>query len=187
MNISKDNNGKLIVEVKEHKAGFEGLGAAAFPLDLNGSGASVGADIAFESAGTGAFALVVYAGLLRYLDLEPLCKAGLITKQEQCRDAFTAGLTSVKDKAVYLLAVAVLIGLLPGLGPIFGAVGLLGMGWMTTRLIRRFYACLTDDQVETLRTASTTAGVELKGMPEAKQSPSTGQVPPMDEPQPAMG
>ena len=167
MPLFKNEDGDYVF--KPRTPGFESVAATgAVPIDLTGNGSSLGLDAGLEFGTGGAVTVAVYAGLMRYLELLPAHRAGEIQGGHRTliREAAIAAWDETKDKAAYVLAISVVIAVLPGTAGFFALAGFLGLGVAGYRLVRQFYAALSDEQVDALKTAAARAGVTMKGLDE---------------------
>ena len=172
-NEIKINDDSIVI--KRRKPGVEGNGpGAAFPIDINGDGNSLGLDAFGEVAGTNVLAFAIYGCLLHFLELEPLVRSGDMTRAQQMKLSGVAAWNSTKNNAVSILGIAVVIGVCPWATPFFGLLGLLGMGVMSVRVVRAFYDALSDEQRDNLKQAADNAGVKLRGLTDKKATATGG-------------
>lgn len=156
------------VPTTKRTAGFEGVSAAAFDgPDLNLDGNGLGLDGAAEASLSGAVIAAAYSGLMKFLELEVLVKAGGLSRREQLMAAKDAAWQYSKSKAVYIILIASVLAFLPGIAPLAAVAGVLGGSAMAYKLVRQFYAALDPSQLAELRESAANAGIDLKGMPEA--------------------
>lgn len=185
MPLFKNEDGEYVIRPRE--PGFEAVAATgAVPIDLTGDGTSIGFDAGVEFGAGGALTVAIYAGVMRYLELVPAHRAGQIEGGQRTllREAGTAAWDATKDKAAYVLAISICIAALPGTAGFFGLVGALGLGVAGFRLVRQFYAALSQEQLDAMKEAAARAGVNLKGIDEVNarnQQDETG-----DEPLPSL-
>lgn len=163
MHYQKNKSGRYeFVPTTERKPGLEGVSMAGFAgPDLNMDSNNLGLDGAAELSVTGTIFAGAYAGCLEFLELQPLVSIGRMTRKEQLMRTKSAAWTYTKDRAVWILCIAALAAFLPGLGPIFGALGFLGMTTMSYRLLRQFYAAMNGEELERLRKSAEAAGIPL--------------------------
>ena len=151
--------------IQKTKPGWEALPiGASLPFDLNADGDHIGLDAAGEIAGTSLFVYAAYSSLLRYLDLEPAVRAGHITRKDQYQQSLKAAWQASKDNSVKVLVVAVLLTLMPGLGPVVGFASIFGVGVMSVRIVKAFHRALSPEMRDNLRNAADKAGVKMKGI-----------------------
>ena len=168
MPLFKNDDGDYVL--KPRTPGYEAVAVTGLtPVDLTGDGNSLGFDSGLEYGFGGVLTVAIYAGLMRYLELVPAHRAGALAGGQQTlvREAMAAAWQETKNKTVYVLAVAVIIGLLPGTAGIFAVAGLFGAGVAAVRLTRQFMTALSEEQVEALRNAAATAGVNVPGLDNA--------------------
>ena len=163
MPFTKNSQGRYeYVPKTTRQPGLEGIAMSGFSgSDLNLDGNNFGLDGAAELSVTGTAFAGVYSGLLKFLELEPLVKIGAMTRKEQLSETKKAAWEYTKDKAVWILTIAALVAFLPALGPIFGALGFIGLGTMSYRVCRQFYMALNDEELEKLRKSAANAGIDL--------------------------
>lgn len=160
MPMFKQEDGTYII--KPRQPGYEAVATTgAVPLDLTGSGESLGLDAPLEYGFGGSLSIAIYAGLMRYLELVPAIRANQMTQQQACKEAAQAAWSETKSKAVYCLAIAVIIGILPGTAGFFAIAGFVGFGFCAVRLTKQFYAALSEEQIEALKNAALKADVKL--------------------------
>ena len=163
MPFMKNSKGRYeYVPKTSRNPGLEGIAMSGFAgPDLNLDGNNFGLDGAAELSVTGTAFAGVYSGLLKFLELEPLVKIGAMSRKEQLSETKKAAWEYTKDKAVWILTIAALVAFLPALGPIFGALGFVGLGTMSYRVCRQFYMAMNNDELEKLRKSANAAGIEL--------------------------
>ena len=160
MPMFKQEDGTYII--KPRQPGYEAVATTgAVPLDLTGSGESLGLDAPLEYGFGGSLSIAIYAGLMRYLELVPAIRANQMTQQQACKEAAQAAWSETKSKAVYCLAIAVIIGILPGTAGFFAITGFVGLGFCAVRLTKQFYSALSEEQIEALKNAALKADVKL--------------------------
>ena len=142
--------------------GLEGVAMSGWIApDLNLDGNTMFLDGAAELSITGTVFAGVYAGLMKFLEFEPLGKIGAMKRRQQMSEVKSAAFDYMKDKAIWIICIACLAAFLPGLAPVFGVLGFLGLGTMGVRLTRQFFASMNEEELEKLRNAAATAGVEF--------------------------
>lgn len=160
MPMFKQEDGTYII--KPRQPGYEAVATTgAVPLDLTGSGESLGLDAPLEYGFGGSLSIAIYAGLMRYLELVPAIRANQMTQQQACKEAAQAAWSETKSKVVYCLAIAVIIGILPGTAGFFAITGFVGLGVCAVRLTKQFYSALSEEQIEALKNAALNADVKL--------------------------
>lgn len=168
----KITNGRISGTIT-HTAGWEAAPLAALVTpDLNGDGNHIGFDAPFEFGVGGVLVFGVYNAVLVGLQLEPLVRGNLLSRQDQMVACWEAAGDSIKNNWLKIAAVSVLCSLLPGLVPVVGAATVFSSVFMANKLVRSFWLALTPEQQQQLTTAAEKAGVNLPD--EAKTSPSTG-------------
>lgn len=167
--FQKNSSGAFeYVPTTKRTAGFEGLAITGLGgPDLNLDGNGLGLDGAAEGSLSGAVIAAAYSGLMKFLELEVLVKAGGLSRREQLMAAKDAAWQHSKGKAVYIILIASVLAFLPGLAPLAAVACVLGGSAMAYKLVRQFYAALDPSQLAELRESAANAGIELKGMPEA--------------------
>lgn len=172
MPLQKQDDGTYVI--KPRNPGFEGVATTGLlPIDLTADGNSIGFDAPLEYGTGGALSVAIYAGLMRYLELVPAIRAGQLTQRAACKEAAAAAWKETKDKAAYVLAIAVIIAILPGTAGLFAVAGVVGFGFMTVRLTKQFWAAMSDEQRDALRNAAAAADVKLAGL-DPEPVPSMG-------------
>ena len=160
MPMFKQDDGSYVIKPRE--PGYESVATTgAVPLDLSGSGESLGFDTALEYGFGGSLSIAIYAGLMRYLELVPAIRAKQVTQQEACKEAAQAAWDETKNKAVYCLAIAVIIAILPGTAGFLTIAGFVGIGFCAVRLTKQFYSALSEQQIKALKDAALKADVQL--------------------------
>ena len=160
MPMFKQEDGNYVI--KPSKPGYEAIATTgAVPLDLTGSGESLGFDAPLEYGFGGSLSIAIYAGLMRYLELVPAIRAEQMTQQAACKEAAEAAWNETKNKAVYCLAIAVVIAILPGTAGFFAITGFVGFGFCAVRLTKQFYSALSEEQIEALKNAAMKADIKL--------------------------
>ena len=170
MPLIKNNDGTYTL--KPRVPGFEAVAATGIvPLDLTGDGSSLGLDAGLEFGAGGTLTVAVFAGLMRYLELLPAHRAGEVEGGQATliREAGAAAWEETKNKAVYVLAISIVIAVLPATASIFAIVGALGLSIASYRLVRQFYSALSTEQVTALKNAAAKAGVTMKGLDEVNR------------------
>ena len=157
----KQEDGTYII--KPRQPGYEAVATTgAVPLDLTDSGESLGLDAPLEYGFGGSLSIAIYAGLMRYLELVPAIRANQMTQQQACKEAAQAAWSETKSKVVYCLAIAVIIGILPGTASVLAFSGFVGFGFCTVRLTKQFYAALSNEQRDKLKESASKLNVKLK-------------------------
>lgn len=165
MPLQKQSDGTYVL--KPRTPGYEGVATTgAVPIDLTGSGESLGFDAPLEYGFGGSLTVAIYAGLMRYLELLPAVRADQMTQQQACREAAAAAWEDTKNKAAYCLAIAVIIAILPGTAGLFAVAGVVGLGFMSVRLTKQFWSALSNEQRDALKAAANAADVKLSGLDE---------------------
>lgn len=186
MPFQMNSNGRIeFVPSDDRTPGYEGLaGSAVFHPDFSLDGDALGLDGVAEYSLGGAATAAIYAGLMKFLELEQLVKVGGMSRREQLNATRAAAWEYSKSKAVWVILIASVCAFLPGLVPVLSLVGFIGLGTMSYRLCRAFYAALSDEQLEALRQSAKDAGIDLK-VPEPEAKPVTGTAAGYDEHDPA--
>ncbi len=157
--------------IKRHKPGYEALPiGGVLPIDLTGDGNSFGADAVGEIGASGLLTYATYGALMTYLDLEPAVRVGHITRQEQYKMALRAAWSACKDNGIKVCVLAIMLALLPGLGPVVGFTAIFGVGVMSVRLVKAFHRALSPEMRDNLKNACDKAGVEITGITDAVKS-----------------
>lgn len=160
MPMFKQEDGTYLI--KPRQPGYEAaVTTGAVPIDLTANGNSLGLEAPFEYGFGGSLSIAIYAGLMRYLELVPAIRAKQVNQQEACKEAAEAAWNETKNKAVYCLAIAVIIGILPGTAGFLTIAGFVGIGFCAVRLTKQFYAALSEEQIEALKKAALKADVQL--------------------------
>lgn len=163
MPMFKQEDGTYIIKPRE--PGYEAVATTgAVPIDLTADGNSFGFDGPLEYGFGGALSVAIYAGLMRYLELVPAVRAEQITQRQACTEAASAAWSETKDKAAYVLAIAVIVAILPGTAGLFTVAGLVGFGCMGVRITKQFWSALSDEQRDALIATAKAADVQLTGL-----------------------
>ena len=163
MPLQKNKNGRFeFVPATSGQPGLEGIAMSGWLApDLNLDGDSMFLDGAAELSISGTVFAGVYAGLMKFLELEPLVKVGALKRRQQLSEVKTAAFEYTRDKAIWIICIACIVAFLPGLAPVFGVLGFLGASTMSIRLVRQFFASMNEEELQKLRDAAAAAGVEL--------------------------
>lgn len=160
MPMFKQADGTYVIKPRE--PGYEAVATTgAVPIDLTANGNSLGLEAPLEFGFGGSLSIAIYAGLMRYLELVPAIRAEQVTQQQACKEAAEAAWNETKNKAIYCLAIAVIIGVLPGTAGFLTIAGFIGFGFCAVRLTKQFYAALSEEQIEALKNAAIKADVKL--------------------------
>lgn len=160
MPMFKQDDGSYVI--KPMKPSYEAVATTgALPIDLTGSGESLGFDAPLEYGFGGSLSIAIYAGLVRYLELVPAIRAEQVTQQEACKEAAQAAWDETKNKAIYCLAIAVIIAILPGTAGFFTIAGFFGFGLCAVRLTKQFYTALSEEQIVALKNVALKADIKL--------------------------
>ena len=163
MPLQKNESGRFeFIPSTPGQPGLEGVAMSGWIApDLNLDGDTMFLDGAAELSITGTVFAGVYAGLMKFFELEPLVKIGAMKRGQQMSEVKNAAFQYTKDKALWIICVACLVAFLPGLAPVFGVLGFLGLGTMGVRLTRQFFNSMNEEELQKLRDAAAVAGVEL--------------------------
>ena len=160
MPMFKQNDGSFVI--KPRRPGLDAVSSTgAIPIDITGSGESLGFDAPLEYGFGGSLSIAIYAGLMCYLELVPAIRAGQLTQQAACKEAAESAWNETKNKAVYCIAIGVLITILPTAASFLAIAGFVGLGFCTVRLAKQFYAALSEDQLQALKEAALKADIKL--------------------------
>ena len=163
MPLIKQEDGTYILEPR--RPGLEAVATTgAVPIDLTGSGESLGFDAPLEYGFGGSLTIAIYSGLMRYLELVPAIRASQMTQREALKEAGLAAWSETKNKAAYCLAIAVVIAILPGTASAFAIAGFVGFGFCTVRLTKQFYSALSNEQRDALKESARKLNVNLNGI-----------------------
>ena len=169
MPLIKQPDGTYIL--KPRRPGLEAVATTgAIPIDLTGSGESLGFDAPLEYGFGGSLTVAIYSGLMRYLELVPAIRGEQMTQREALKEAGLAAWAETKNKAAYCLAIAVVIAILPGTASVLAVAGFVGFGFCTVRLTKQFYAALSNEQRDALKESASKLNVKLKGITEEDAS-----------------
>ena len=171
MALSKNSKGEYVI--KPRQPGFEKHAATPFiSPDISGDGTFAGFDGVLELGAGGFVGQAVYTTLLVTLDTIPQVRAGLITQAEQ-RELILDTVWSNTQKSVpAVLILAAVLAVCPWLMPVATIGGVIGMGFMATRLTRAAIGALSDEQVASLKTKASEIGVDIPGVTDAQPTPA---------------
>ena len=167
MALIKNSNGEYVIKPREPV--FEKHAATPFiSPDISGDGSFAGFDGVLELGAGGFVGQAIYTTLLTTLDTIPQVRAGLITQAEQ-RELILDTVWSNTQKSVpAVLILAAVLAVCPWLMPVASVAGVVGIGFMATRLTRAAIGALSEEQIETLKAKATELGVDMPGITDAK-------------------
>ena len=163
MALTKNANGEFVIKPRE--PGFEQHAATPFiSPDISGDGTFAGFDGILELGAGGFVGQSISSTLLTTLDTIPQVRAGLITKAEQRSLILYTVWSNTQKNVPAVLVIASVLAIAPWLMPVASVAGVVGMGFMATRLTRAAIGALSDEQVESLKAKAAEIGVDLPGL-----------------------
>ena len=175
MSLTQNSDGSFTFTPSSKKVGLEDIPlGGCLPLDLTGDGSSTGLMGGLEFSTGGVLSLGIYAGLHKFLILEPARKAGLCDRSYQFKMVKEAAWENTQEKAIYVIAIGLLAACFPGLGGLLAVSGLIGSSFIFWRLGQAFFASLDAEQIAELKKAADQAGMSVPGLDDAAAATSGG-------------
>lgn len=168
MTIQQDNNGNYIL--KPRKAGIEASAGVAFAPDINGDGGMMGYEGGLEGISGGLLTYCVYSAVLSFLDSESSVKQGLITRADQRSIVLKETWAATKGSVPTVVILTCLLCVFPFLGLPATIAGVVGAGWMATRITKAAFNAMSIEQRETLTRKAEEVGVAVKGLTDTDET-----------------
>ena len=161
--ISKNDDGSFTINPRTAGAESSFL-AAGFPADVLDQSSLSGFETGLEITTGGFFSIAVYQTVLACLDTEAAYKAGAITRAEQRQIVMNRVWSSTKNSVPIVLILAATLAVCPWLSGVAAIGGIVGAGFMATRISRAVFDCLTQEQREALKAKAAEVGTQVKGL-----------------------
>lgn len=170
MTASATESQKVLVDKKYAipVANIEALPVATLAsVDLNANGTTYGAESTFlettvESTLGGVIVYSSYQAILTFLKSETARREGEITRGQQLKLIATTALDAGRSSAFTMLVASAIVALMPWLTMPLMVLGVVGSGFMASKVGTEFWGALTDEQRGELRRACDSAKVNLE-------------------------
>ena len=162
MPLTKNSSGDFVLSPR--KAGLEANAGVAFAPDLNGDSSMLGFDGMVEGTSGGLLTYAIYTAVLSFLDTEAAVKQGYLTRAEQREFVLDKTWEAIKGAVPTVIILSCVLMVFPFLGLPAAVAGLVGAGFMATRITRAAFDAMTAEQRETLTRKAKEVGVNIKGL-----------------------